>query len=309
MSLFFLAKRGNGGYGDRMVGMTTAMTFSRLFDLKLRIIWWEDYMKEVFEDAEVLRDLKEGIKGVHIRWIDLLPLRSARQSIYSWKPDTFKGKNMILECNQAYDKFCFDVEWMRQKLGCSFLENVKQNMAQFYSTILIPKVREERTFDIGVQLRVGDVHYGLARDIINKNNLIHKESMGLLYDKVIKYIKDMEGITVYVTGDNEEYVKILEKRIRSELKEKEVYVNYIGKNFHSDKVMNGLGMKHCIESHQLLSNCRSHIIGHSNYGIMAAGIATARGIKTGKTVYFDTLQKQDIYRPDEVIVKELKVLQ
>jgi hypothetical protein len=307
MSLFFLAKRGNGGYGDRMVGMTTAMTFSRLFDLKLRIIWWEDYMKEVFEDAEVMNDVKNEIKGVHIHWIDLSPLQSAKRTIYSWKPDTYRGKTMILECNQAYDRFCFDVEWMRQKLGCSFLENVKRNMAQFYSTVLIPKFREERRFDIGVQIRVSDAQYGLARD--NKNFLILKENMGVLFDKIMSYIKDIEGTTIYITGDNEEYVKILEKRIRSELKEKEVYVNYIGQNFHSDKVMNGLGMKHCIESHQLLSNCKSHIIGHSNYGIMAAGIATTRGIKTGKTVYFDTLQKQDIYQADEVIVKEMKVLQ
>lgn len=301
MKLFFLAKRGNGGLGDRIIGILTAMTFARLFNLELVILWNEDYMRQVFENVIFIDDIK-NIKGVYVSWIDHASYPEAKRVISQLKPDSFINDNFILESNQAHDTFCYDVPWMREKLPKSYQENLQMNLSQLWTSVLIPKIKILDRFDVGIQIRSGDVQFHQARD---KNNiLIHQNQINEYFKKIINILSSLQFETIYITGDNEEYVKNLIGIVKEKFPEKKVYDTLVGKNYHSDKLMDKDGIISCIQSMISLSCANTHIIGNSNFGIVAANIGIAKHHKTGKTYYFDKPDKIIEYSPNQALLKE-----
>ena len=301
MKLYFLAKRGNGGLGDRFVGILTAMTFARLFNLELVVLWNEGYIKRVFENVIYTNDVKE-LRGIHYRLMNHRSLPKAKKIIYQFKPDSFQLKHLILECNQAYDTLCYDVKWMREKLPKSYQENLQMNLSQLFTSVLIPKIKVHEIYDVGIQIRSGDVQFHQARD---KNIIfIHKSQFSEYSQRIINILHSLSFETIYITGDNEDYVKDLIMKVKEVFPEKKVYDTLVGKNYHSDKLMDRDGIISFIQSILNLSRANTHIISNSNFGIIAANIGIAQHHKTGKTYYFKKPDEIIEYPPNQALLKE-----
>jgi hypothetical protein len=300
MKLFFLAKRGNGGIGDRFVGILSAMTIAKVFDLELVIMWSENYMSEVFDNVRFISELGDE-KGERHSWIDLGSLQRAKDCLHSWGPDKFKEENLILEMNQAHDTFCYDIPWMREKIGVSYLDNMRFNLSQLFTIVLKPKIVVEDKYDIGIQIRCGDVQYHECECII----FIHPNEMNILFER-IQNILDKESVfeSIYVTGDQEDYVKQLIDFLNKNYPDKKVCHNLVGKDYHTDKFIDSDGIVHCIKSILSLSRANTHIISRSNFGIISADLAIGQHHKTGKTYFMKTLDNIIEFRHDIPIVKE-----
>lgn len=274
MYLFFLQREGNGGYGDQLVGLCTAQTISRIFKLKLRIVSTSRNYVDTFRDVEYVEDIKHEIcdkEVVHYRWIDLGGKKEVRNIIHNWTCDTFNGRNMILECNQHYDIYCFNIDWMKNVINCSFEENLKFNCSQFYNNILIPVTKINNSFDVGIQIREDDQKIFIDNNIIDDNS---SETLNI----ILKYLSTIGKFnSLYITSSREKMTHEMKKLIEQNFENVNVYSNSCGENFHTDKKINNEGFKHTIESHQLLSNCDYYIVsGHSNFGIMASNFSLSK---------------------------------
>lgn len=296
MKLFFLAKRGNGGIGDRFVGILSAMTIAKVFDLELVIMWSDSFMSEVFENVHFISELDDE-KGEHHRWIDLGSMDTAKDCLYTWGEDKFKEKNLLLETNQAYDNFCYDVPWMKEKLGISYIDNMRLNLSQLFTTVLKPKIVVEDRYDIGIQIRSGDILFG-------GNAFMDQNQINILFKK-IQNILDKEIVfeSIYITGDHEDYIKQLIDFLNENYPDKKVYHSLVGKSYHTDKVIDSDGIVHCIKSFLSFSRANTHIIGFSNFGIISAGHAIGHHHKTGKTYFIESIDKIHEFGHDIPIVK------
>lgn len=308
MKCYFLAKVSNGGIGDKFVGILTAMTFSKIFDLELVVLWQDPSMKSIFENVEMIQE--KSIKGIHVRLMNIeKDFQKNKKTIHSWKPNQFQSHHLILETNVSYDAFCYDVEWMKQKLPPTYQENTKQNLTELFTKVLIPKIKITEKYDLGIQIRTGDVHFGRKQD----SNIIQipKHILPEIYTKINKMLEKENPKTIYVTCDREETTKELINNIQHHFPQIIINSNLIGTDYHTDKKINQEGMIHCISSMLHLANANTHIILRSNFGIVSANISVSLNNKTGKTYLFDKNYHIDkynviVYPHDSIIMKEYK---
>lgn len=275
--IVFYSKHGNGGYGDRLVGIAAINCMSKIFGVPFRIVWDED-LSLIFEDYEKY-DPQSFKNHIRVNWVD---------SRASKVEEFFKDKSIdeiietkfLIECNQPIHTFFWSKEgkkifpFLTENLN--FNEEYHSSFRDIYSKILklSQNIIDSIFFniDLGIQIRCGDCYSSG-----NSHCYISKEKFEV-------YVSNSKNTLPSIFGDSEES-SIKRIFITSDCKDiypifKEKFVNcevlFLDKesDTHFDMKGDTTDFHQLIKEHFILTKCKNiSTMFNSNYGITAAMIA------------------------------------
>lgn len=263
----FYNKRGNGGYGDRIVGMAAVNFLANFYGNFLRVVW-DDDMSEIFYDSEKFSSDK-FLKYEKYRWIDSRA-EGAKDFFKNKTPEEIKRGNFLIETNQPLPIYIWELGLNNNK---NFVEEYKRSYQEIYTKflkIVYPPVNETgriKSYDLGLQIRCGDAYAtGKGNHVYIRRDLFDVYSQNV-HDIIQKEFSP--GVKMFITCDNNEMYPILKEKLKDlatiEVLEKE-------ENFHFDMSLSSSSeMRRCIIEHYLLTRCESVMtMFNSNFGITAA---------------------------------------
>ncbi len=265
----FYNKRGNGGYGDRIVGMAAVNFLSNFYDSTLRIVWDED-MSEVFRDSEKYTP-SFFEKYEKYRWIDARAESS--KEFFKRDFDEIRRGKFLIETNQPIQTYIWKLGLHRNK---NFIEEYRRSYQEIYSKFLRIVDPPSQTYDIGIQIRCGDAYAtGQGTHVYIKRELFDVYCQNV--HDIIKREFPTE-IKIFITCDNNEMYPLLREKLLPISGGVEILDK--SENFHFDMSSSSSShMRGCILEHYLLTKCGNVItMFNSNFGITAALIGGIKNI-------------------------------
>ena len=262
-TLIFWSKKYNGGYGDRLVGMSAGITIARVLGMKFLSNWEDDY-KVLCEAGENL------IVNIPAGYYDL--------NIFNQKRNAFlendnilanlSGKTVLFQANQPVDILLWSNPFLKDLLaGRSYeAESIKSYQEIFSKYIPLKNLEVGEGFSCGIQIRCGDTYcmpHRLAEQYIPESEFPRFAS------QVKAYLID-RGIVgrVFLTSDAhimyDHFAKLSDDRIEF------VFIKR-SEDIHFDFYNSNNKYIGIVKEHMMLQNCRMIITGlRSNFGTTAA---------------------------------------
>ena len=274
-TLIFWSKKHNGGYGDRLVGMSSGITIARILEKSFVSNWEDDY--------KILCDASDSL-------IVNIPGNCFQLNLYNQKRNSFlendniladfSGKNILFQANQPVDHLLWANPFLKEILaGRSYeTESIISYQEIFSKYIPIKSFVKDRIvfstptsfdnliFDCGIQIRCGDTYcmpHNLAEEYI-------PEAMFPSFTLQIKeYLigREISG-KIFVTSDArimyEHFRKLSDDRIQFYFIERSEDIHFDFYNSQNKYI--GI-----VADHMSLQNCKRIITGlRSNFGTTAA---------------------------------------
>lgn len=160
--IVFYSKRGNGGYGDRIVGISAVWCLSKILNKTFRIVWDED-LSLIFSDYE--KYIPSNFEGfTRINWIDSR-CKNAEKFFEETSFCELLQTNYLIECNQPVHTFFWTKKGKELFPGLTlrfnFNELYHSSFQVIYSQILkllpLPK-SINLEIDVSIQMRCGDCY-------------------------------------------------------------------------------------------------------------------------------------------------------
>ena len=111
-TLIFWSKKYNGGYGDRLVGMSSGITIARILGKSFASNWEDDY--------KILCDASDSL-------IVNIPGNCFQLNLYNQKRNSFlendnilaafSGKNILFQANQPVDQLLWNNPFLKEILA------------------------------------------------------------------------------------------------------------------------------------------------------------------------------------------------
>lgn len=316
----FLSKKGNGGYGDRLIGLISAYTFARMLR-KPFIHAWPTEIADAFYDAIDLKDVPcENM--IYFYWIQK-PYHEM-DILDTLTLETWENNTVHIETNTPFLRRLFDMNPLFQDYD--FEEEFRRSARDIYQNICIPAfhIMPIPSCDVGIQIRCGDSYCNNDGDYKTGPGIadyIIPLQLPLLLVKLAKYIKKVipKNATIFVTSDYGNVNVILAELLGDSYQVKWVMTP---QKSHFDRASGIANPYPIIMEHVLLSRC-NHIITNvnlSNFGTSAKLISqhtgrlhnfdygTPRTTEQKRSVNFntDTLDIQQIDFEDTIIFKEYR---
>lgn len=178
-NLVWVADRGCGGFGDRMVGLVSAHFLARASGRRLWIWWKHPDMKETLRVRPQYK-YQGGLQGPYINWIDKL---EDPAHLFT------KHQNVFFSCNQYLHKHLATPEETRKVYQSLFTEFFEPSMKEYEAF--------KRPCGLAFQVRFGDHQ---IRRWSNSKGPSPAGLAKLLKSEVGTYLKEAPG-PVYLASD------------------------------------------------------------------------------------------------------------
>lgn len=213
MSLIFHAKTGNGGYGDRLVGLVTAYFLSEIMEKKFYINWESPKINNFvdIEECPLLANNRHLIL-IDNRAFNLTDLFLTKNLL-----EEFPDENILLWCNQNMIKFLYkNPNYPNLKIE-NYESDIKNIYDKIYTEFLKPKdsllnivnpiIEEFKNYNkiLGIHIRTGDINMGVGNHI-----LYNKNSLEDIIEKICIFL-DNKYDAIFVTSDFPNVNLIFEK--------------------------------------------------------------------------------------------------
>lgn len=278
MSVIFYSKQGNGGYGDRLVGLITCYFISKITKRNFYIYWEYPLLDKYIKINNLLSKLEDFIE------INLIDERAIKQF------DNFKEYNLeklwgekkwLINCNQNLIPYLYmNINYNLDKN--KYEEDISEMYRDIYTKFLIPtdyllllinKKKEELekySLKIGIHIRTGDWSMNNSTHI-----LYNDSSLENIIKHIYNYISKKENYGIYIASDYKKTIELFQKYEKNI-----IYCDT--KITHFDYKNNDEGIITLFIDHFLLISC-DELITHScsNFGRTAAIISKGKKIGIG----------------------------
>lgn len=282
MSLIFYSKTGDGGYGDRLVGLISVYMISKIMNKKFYILWESPNICKFVENKY---ECTENIDNVtSLRLIDeKCDVYRKRLEIEKLE-DIFPYESIKISCNQnivqhLYLNKNYDLNMV------NYTNDIVDAYKKIYTEFFVPKenlnlivnsmINKFAEYDkvIGIHIRTGDLNMGLTQHI-----LYDKNSLDDLIEKIIYKLKTMFSCeyAIYIMSDFTGIEKIFEKYTNNKIFYHDFEVMHIdmirGDNNIDD------GMLKLFADHITYSKCDVNIV-HTSSNLGRTGAIIGDGKK------------------------------
>jgi hypothetical protein len=265
--IIFFSNKSNGGYGDRLVGITSCIALSILLEHEFQI-YWQENLEDVFKDYNPIDKCPKG--DYYYKWIDSESLNSSLlRNFESVENNIWKNKTIIIETNQPIHYNLFYIS--KFKTNKTYSDVTKEAYSLIYSKYLVLKdnIKEKiinTNNSIGLQIRCGDYYLTGNKD----NHYLAPDNQEKLITMLTENIDNKSKI--FLTTDNEKIIEPLSKIFEN-------IILYKNKIAHFDKTNDVSSIINVILEHISLSQCNSIITSlNSNFGITASLIGKVNKI-------------------------------
>lgn len=195
--IVYKTRKGNGGLGDRLVGLISCIFLSELIEEELLIDWSNPDIDFCFNFSEIRSPALQSMRLMNsddsVRFIDDIP---------DLKLFFF---NKIVESNLNF----IDRLFINRKIDRRLYENqVLKTYRRLFNNYLIPKpnilkkinenIEQFEGFTIGVQLRMGDIYMNVG----DHKNLREENVLS-----IFKKIKNHQAFdSIFITSDNQDVI-------------------------------------------------------------------------------------------------------
>jgi hypothetical protein len=262
--LVFLSKKGNGGFGDRLVGIVSCYLIAKKYNLNFKIFWDVKNIDELFNNISYIEHKKE-LKN--IRLIDEKKSKKAKDFLINILPKT--DISYSIESNMNWHFFIYD---NRDILIRDTKEtyNILLNDILGVNREIVNKILQKYTDiseRIGIQIRTGDQLFE-EKGALYIPNSKHVNFCNNLANVIIENYQNDKKL--FVTADNPEIINELKKIIGNKY---DILTTSIG-NIHIDKneLVEIETLINLFEEFFLLSSCKE-IIGcakKSNFSLLSS---------------------------------------
>jgi hypothetical protein len=242
----FWSRRNNGGYGDRLVGMSTACTLARRLQMKFEIIEEISAEEECVHVNLVNKTSSDLIECVNIR-------------------ELWKDKHVIIQSNTPIDVCLWKNPFFKDLEDVSYENETIQSYKCISKMISRDTIIPHR-FVCGVQIRCGDTYcmpHSLAEEYIPESRF--SEFSRSIHDYICS--TSMRG-KIFLTSDTYKIYPFFKKLSNSEIeyvyteKRDDIHYDFYNSDNRRDEI---------VYEHTMLQQCERIITGlRSNFGITAA---------------------------------------
>lgn len=239
----FYSKRNNGGYGDRIVGMSAACTVARCLGMKFQVV-------------------TDDVEGTHHYFVNqkrpqLLEIADLRT--------LWKDKHIVFEANTPIDLCLWSNPFFPELKDVSY-ERESIHSYKEVSQFLFPSFVPTQRFACGVQVRCGDTYcmpHQLAEEYISKENF--QQCTESIHECILR--KGIRG-KIFVTSDTYTIYPWFDALSTPDIqyvytpRKDDIHYDFYNADSRRDEI---------VLEHQQLQQCDHIITGlRSNFGITAA---------------------------------------
>jgi len=262
-TLIFWSKKYNGGYGDRLVGMSAGITIARILNMKFLSNWEDDYKVLCTGGGSQIVNIPPG-------YYDL--------NLFNLKRNAFlendnilanlSGKTVVFQANQPVDLLLWSNPYLKDLLaGRSYeAESIKSYQEIFSKHILLKDLGVGEEFACGIQIRCGDT-YCMPHQLAEQ--YIPEKDFPAFTSQIKEYLID-RGIAgrVFLTSDAcimyNHFARLSDERIQFIFIER-------GEDIHFDFYNSNNKYFGIVKEHAMLQKCKMIMTGlRSNFGTTAA---------------------------------------
>lgn len=267
MSFVFYSKTGDGGYGDRIVGLISVYMISKIMKKNFYILWESPLIDNFVSNK--MSCLEDTNSFTYLRLIDERcdPFRKRLEN--EKLEDIFPDENIKFSCNQNIIQHLYlnknydlkienyedDISFAYKKLYTEFFI-CKDNLLNTVNGL----VCQFSNYDdvIGIHIRTGDFNMGLTQHLLYNSKTLEE-----LIKKLINKINTMfnNNYALYVMSDYEGIEKIFEKYSDKKIFYHNIEIMHIDMIKKDNNVDNG--MLKLFADHITFSKC-SNMISHSS---------------------------------------------
>jgi hypothetical protein len=267
ITIVFVSKKHSGGYGDRLIGMASALTVARILNAKFFFNWEPEFMNLCEDTPSKLTD-----KPIADEVLSLVNQRDSEILRTADLHERWAGKTVVIEANIPCDIHLWknphlagylQMRPYEQESIRSFHEIFAQHMHLNHPLFLTVG---ERIFDCGIQIRCGDPYcmpHSMAEQYISEARF-DELAIKLKQHLVTCCIKGK----IYVTSDTHQMYKhftaLNDDNYTFVFRERkdDIHFDFWNANNRYAEVL---------VDHLMLMQCREVITGlRSNYGTTAA---------------------------------------
>jgi hypothetical protein len=238
----FWSRRNNGGYGDRVVGMSAACTIARRLHMKFQII----------------QDILPDDKCVHVNVInntrsDLLEFANLRE--------LWKDTHVVVQANTPIDLCLWKNPFFPELKDVSYELEVIQSYKEISRT-----APSSQPFVCGVQVRCGDTYcmpHSQAEEYISQSSFL--EFSKSIHDYI--FSNSIRG-KIFLTSDTHKIYPYFDALSNADIeyvytkKQDDIHYDFYNSDNRRDEI---------VYEHEMLQQCQHIITGlRSNFGITAA---------------------------------------
>ena len=195
--LIFLSKKHNGGYGDRLVGFSSAITIGRILHMNVSSIWEEDFVS--------ICNKSHQFSSLPIEYIDINCYNKKSHPVLEHENilEVWKGKTIVFQANQPVDILLWKNPYLQHILtDIPYEQYAIQSFKEIFTKYIeLNDILQEYTdiYEYGIQIRCGDTYcmpHSLAQQYI-------PEKLFTEFAKSVKQYLQTNGIRgrVYLTSD------------------------------------------------------------------------------------------------------------
>lgn len=287
-----------GGLGDRIRGLISTKSWSRVLGLKFSIIWDEDNLEDLFDFSNYHNlDINKDDIGVY----SMLKNEELQKLLSTEKPENiFNNKINKVLSNSHNWKFILKNPYIDNQYKNPDID--KEEFSLLYTKIFIPKPKmlnivssiiKDHQFIIGIQLRTGDKNMGVGRGTRNGFNLNSDQRILRLLTNIKKHLKltNISNYFIFLTSD---YTNIftLGKQVWSE--DKILYYNK--KICHLDKCRDKSNIDKTFIDSYILSQ-KTKII----YGSLTSGFSKISCLSSVHNNFYNILHFENIKNEKQLV--------
>lgn len=283
--------KAKGGLGDRIRGMISVKSWSRVLGLKFSIIWDEDKLENLFDFPNYHDlDINKDDIGVY----SMLNSEELQKILSTEKPENiFNNKINKVISNSHNWKFILRNPYIDNQFKNSDLDKEEFNI--LYTKIFVPKPKmlnivssiiKDHQFIIGIQLRTGDRNMGVGKGIRNGFDLNSDNRILNLLHYIKKHLEltNISDYSIFLTSDYTN-IFILGKQVWSE--DKIIYYNK--KICHIDKCTDKSNVDKTFIDSYILSQ-KTKII----YGSLTSGFSKISCLSSVHNNFYNILHFENI---------------
>ena len=256
-SIIFYCDKHYGGYGDRLIGMASAITIARILGFSFSFAWEQEFMS--------LCKRQDKYLGEHIN-LNLINQKSCHILENEPLRDIWKNSSVKISANIPVDRLLWkNPNFSLQLYDMEAIKSFKEIMPILFGSEDTPQLGKV-IYECGIQIRCGDTYcmpHSQAQQYIPESNWPS-------FAKSIKNYLIKRGIfgTIYLTSDTYKIYEHFKSLNDDSIKFKVISRN---EDIHFDFYNSNNRYKEIVDDHLELQKCKRIITGlRSNFGTTAA---------------------------------------
>jgi len=259
----FICTKRQGGYGDRLIGMTAVATIARILNTPFQFLWEPEFMNLCTHNEFTANDDSSTIEITSLGNVDNCPILETEDIFTKWDGAIVAFHAANLPFHKSLWKNPYLQEYLKHKSFDSETRQSFQDLFRLYIRFTDPF--PTILYDCGIQIRVGDQY---CMPHATAECLIPTDKFEIVAKRMKTYLQ-YQGIKgkVYVTCDTFHMYKHF-----TALNDSEYTFVFRDRSddIHFDWYNSNNRYREVLEDHAVLMNCKSVVTGlRSNFGTTA----------------------------------------